>query len=264
MWKGVIQLGKQPVPVKLYAAVQDSDVHFHLLHEADKVRVEQRIVNPETGEPVAKEDIRKGFALRPGVFVMLEPDEIKSLEPPASRDIEVEAFIPSNALRPAWYERPYYVGPDGDAEEYYALVHALADSGRQGIVRWAMRGKRYVGALQAHDGHLALISLRDREEVIETPKFNLPKSRAPSPAELALAEQLVSALEGEFDPTQFRSEYRARVLEMVEQKASGKKVRLVKPRERKASVTSLESVLKASVKAAGPTAARGKKEKKSA
>src|SRR5688572_10694482 len=83
MWKGVLHLGKQSVPVKLYAAVEDTAVHFHLLH--DGVRVEQRLVNPATGEPLSKDDIQKGFALEPGKFVILKPKELQSLEPEASR-----------------------------------------------------------------------------------------------------------------------------------------------------------------------------------
>ncbi len=247
-WKGELQLGKQELPVKLYSAVQDTAVHFHLLHERDGQRVEQRLVKADTGEPMAKDDIQKGFALAPGKFVILKPKELKELEPESTRAIEVLAFVPQTALDPAWFERPYFLGPDGDPETYVALARALGKQGRQAIVHWVMRGRSYTGALRARGDQLLLIALRDREEVIQTPRIQIPKSRAPSDKEVALAEQLVSALEGEFDPTQFQSDYRDRVRKLVEAKAKGKHLRLVKPRERKPSSGSLEAVLRASMK----------------
>jgi DNA end-binding protein Ku len=246
-WKGQIQLGKRALPVKLYAAVQDTDVHFHLLHEADGVRVEQRIIDPSTSKPVEKDEIRKGFPLGPGTFVVLDPKELKALDPEPSREIEVLSFVPYTAFAPAWFERPYLVGPDGDNAEYLAFARALADAERQVIVHWVMRGRSYTGALRSDGARLLLIRLRTREEVIEAPSVDVPKSRAPSDKELALAEQLVAALESEFDPTQFHSDYQERVKKFVAQKAAGKHVRLVKPESRKPSTDSLEKALRASV-----------------
>jgi DNA end-binding protein Ku len=179
-WKGEIQLGKRPLPVKLYAAVEDTHVHFHLLHESDGVRVEQHIVDPSTGKPVEKDEIRKGYALGSGAFVLLDKDELKELEPEASREIEVLHFVPYDALSPAWFERPYLLGPDGEPGEYLAFARALADAERQAIVHWVMRGRSYTGALRSDGARLLLVALRDREEVIEPPEVEVPKSRAPS------------------------------------------------------------------------------------
>jgi DNA end-binding protein Ku len=246
-WKGQIQLGKRGLPVKLYSAVQDTQVHFHLLHAADGTRVEQRIIDPKTGKPVEKEEIQKGFPLGSGTFVVLKAEELKSLQPDASRDIELLRFVSTSALEPAWFERPYFLGPDGDADEYLAFARALATSNRQAIVHWVMRNRSYNGAVRAIGDRLLLIALRDREEVIAAPSLDVPKSRAPSEKELALAEQLVAALESEFDPTEFHSDYEARVRKLVEQKAKGKHIRLVKPEPRKPRAGSLEQALRASV-----------------
>ncbi|HKU41856.1 MAG TPA: Ku protein [Polyangiales bacterium] len=247
-WKGVVELGKHKVPVKLYSAVQDAAVHFHLLHGKDDVRVEQRLVNPSSGEVVDKDDIQKGFAIEPGRFVVLTAKELAKLAPEASRSIELVSVLPEDALIPAWFERPYLLGPDASPGEYLALARALREAERQVIVRWVMRGRSYFGALRSRGDQLLLIALRSREEVLELPKIEIPKTRAPSDKELALAEQLVSALEGEFDPTQFHNEYRERVREYVEQKAKGKQPKLRKPRAKKPSEGSLESILRASVK----------------
>ena len=105
MWKGVLRVGEQSVPVKLYAAVEDADVHFNLLHDTDGAHVEQRLVHPETGEAVPTDQVHKGFELERGTFVMLEPEEIAGLAPPAARDVELSAFVPDSAIAPAWFER---------------------------------------------------------------------------------------------------------------------------------------------------------------
>jgi DNA end-binding protein Ku len=266
MWKGEIELGGTKLAVKLYAAIQDREIHFHLLHAKDNARVEQHYVDLKSGEIVPNEQIRKGFPIEPGVFAVLDREELDELHPHAAHELEVVAFVPDTQLGSAWFERPYYLGPDADAAEYAALAKVLREEQVQGILRWVMRGRHYTGALRAHGEQLVLITLRTNDEVIAAPKFEVPKSREPSAQELALAEQLVKSLDGEFDPEQFHSEHRERVLKMIEAKASGKRLRLVKPAPRKASAASLESVLAASLKRAGANKTNGKKsrEKQSA
>src|SRR5687768_14434584 len=114
MWKGVLALPKLRLPVKLYAAVEDRTVHFHLLHERDRQRVEQRMVDPESGEAVASEGVRKGFEAEPGVFVVLDHEDLASLEPRPTRDVELVQFLPAGTIDQAYYDRPYWLGPDGD------------------------------------------------------------------------------------------------------------------------------------------------------
>jgi DNA end-binding protein Ku len=259
MWKGTLRVASEKLPVKLYAAVEDVGVHFHLLHDRDEARVEQRLVHPETGEEVPSEEVRKGFPLEPGVFVLLEPEEIAKLAPPPSRDIEIEAFVPDDAIDPAWFERPYHLGPDGASTAYQALARALAAERHQGLARWVMRGKSYAGVLRAQDDALVLIVLRDREEVVAAPAMPREAKREASKQELALAEQLVASLESELDLTQFHDEHRERVKHLVEQKARGKRVKLVRPKTRRATGDALLTALRKSVKQA-----RGGKERKSA
>ena len=229
MWKASLEFGDVAVPVKLYAAAEDRDVHFRLLHAKDKAPVEQRMVDPRTEEPVEPDAIRRGVQLEPGVFVVLDDDELDALAPEPSRAIEVTRFVPAGAIDYAWYSRPYYLGPDGSASDYAALAAALRDSGLRGVARWAMRGRRYFGALAVHGDVLALIALRPAEEVVEAQDLERPDGKAVSAAERKLAEQLVAALDAPFDPDALRDEYRDRVLEYVAAKAKGKRVRT--PRE---------------------------------
>jgi len=255
IWKGVLKFGSAAVPVKVYSAVQDRDIHFHLLHDQDQVRLEQRMVNPVAGRTVGGDEIRKGFEAEPGLFVLLEDEELAELVPESSRDIEITHFLPAGAINNQWYDRPYYLGPDGNAGQYFALAEALAKANREGLARWVMRKRSYVGALRAEKGYLVLNTLRHADEVVPVSELEPPQGRALDKKEQAMAEQLVSVFRGKFDPEQYRDEYRQRVLKLVESKARGERIRLEKPKPKKAPAKPLADLLAASVKAARKEAA---------
>jgi DNA end-binding protein Ku len=246
IWNGTLKLGKAGIGVKLYAAVEDTAVHFHLLHDKDHERVRQHMVNPKTGEIREGDEIHRAFEAKPGTFVFLTAPELAKLEPKPSREIEVERFVPLTALEPVWYERPYYLSPAGKSHDYFALARVLADEERVGLARWVMRKRVYHGALRAHGDYLTLSSLHSAEEVAQPPKV-APLARAADAKELALAKQLVEALAGEFDPSQFEDEHRERVLELVAAKAKGKHVKLP-PKQRKRPARELDVALEQSLK----------------
>src|SRR5262249_49481386 len=155
--------------------------------------------------------IRKGYEIEPGTFVILEASELQQLKPKESRIISVLRFVPPSQLGNEWYERPYYLGPDGEDAHYFALVEALEKRNVLGIGRWSMRGKSYVGALSVENGYLMLIKLRYAQEVLPVDELPTPSGRSLDQKELRMADELVGALEGEFDPSEFRDEYRARL-----------------------------------------------------
>jgi DNA end-binding protein Ku len=248
IWKGVVSFGEIAVPVKLHAAARDQDIHFHLLHDADATRVQQRIVHPQTGESVPKEQIRRGYAVAPNQLVVLTEEELSALTPQASRAIEITRFVPQSALPPRWFERPYFLAPDGLGAAYSALVEALRASGRQGIARWVMRKKHYIGVLRVHRAALVLVTLRFAGEVLDASKLEVPAARAPDAREVQLAEGLLKALAGDFDPSAFHSEHRARVLELIARKAKGGVVELKAWRTKRAKAESLTAALQASLK----------------
>lgn len=251
IWKGVIRFEDVDVPVKLYSAVQDQKVRFRLLDARRKAPVSQRMVNPDTDEPVAHEDVVRGWETDDGAFVLLDDDELATLEPEPSRDIEVKRFVDPAEITHQWYDRPYYLGPDGDDEAYFALAQALEAEGREGVARWVMRKKEYAGALRAVGGHLLLITLRSAAEVVDAAALEPPAGRELDARELKMAEQLVDALAGEFEPPAFRDEYRDRVHTFIEKKAKGGTVEVKKFRpKRAADPDSLADVLAASVKGA--------------
>ena len=246
IWKGEIKLGTTKVPVKLYSAVKDRTVRFHVLDDRAKKRVKQHMVDPDSGEEVATEEIQKGYEIEPGRYVILTAEDLEKLQPPPSRDIEIVEFVPQAKISQQWYERPYYAGPDGDVKEYFALVEALQNKESEGIAHWVMRNKYYAGALRAIDDYLYLFTLRDASEVILADQLTKPSGPTPTQKELAMAKQLVEMLEGEFKATDYKDEYRERVMEFIEKKAKGHAPRL-KAVKAKRKTAALDSVLAKSI-----------------
>ena len=249
IWKGHLVLGKHEVPVKVYSAVEDQAVHFHLLHDKDLTPVEQRIVRKDNGREVPQEAQRKAFPLDDHRAVILDPDELDQLEPESDRTIRLLRFVPRDALGEQWFDRPYYLGPDADDDAYFALAKALGDEDRLGIARWVMRDKRYLGALSAAGGYLRMTTLRRADQVLAVPAIRPDKARTPSDAEVKLAEQLVDSITGAFTPEEWRNEYRERLMKLIEAKAKGTKLRLVTAKPKEATGDLAES-LRASLAAA--------------
>ena len=152
LWKATIRLGDVKVPVKLYAALTDRKIHFRLLHRKDRVPVTQQMIDPRTDQPVPGAQVKRGIEIDPGRMVVVQASELRALEPEASRDIQLERFVLSDRIQPAWTDRPYYLGPDGDLGAYFALAAALQRENKAGLARWTMRKKRYAGVLKTRNG----------------------------------------------------------------------------------------------------------------
>ncbi len=251
IWKGNIRFGKVEVPVKLYSAVTDRTVHFRLLDAKKKAPVKQRMVDPDSEEPVPDEEVKRAFLTDDGELVILEAEELEELEPEDSRDIRVEQFLPSGAVSHLWYDRPYYLGPDGNETAYAALTRALRSEEREGIARWVMRKKEYAGVIRPAGEYLMLMILRHAGEVIPASALKPPAGRDLSASEVNMAKQLVAAMEDdELDLAAYKDEYRERLVEYLEAKAAGKVVKF--PRApRKPKEESLAAALEKSLASTG-------------
>ncbi len=247
IWKGEISFGGVSVPVRFYSAVEDRKIHFRLLHEPDRTPVEQRMVDPRNGKPVPGEQIRRGVETDTGEIVMLSEEELEGVVPEASREIEITRFMRQGKISYQWYDRPYYLGPDGGNENYMALAWALEKERKEGVARWTMRKKRYVGALNGENGRLKLITLRYAGEVIDAGAIPRPEGREFEPMELQMAGQLVDALTGDFEPAAYRDEYQHRVRELINTKALGNVYRFEKPKRRRPETASLADTLEQSL-----------------
>ena len=246
MWKAELRIGSVRAPVKLYAAVQDRDVHFRLLHEKDRTPVAQEMVRADTEEPVPSEEVNKAVQVERGVFVVITEEDEEKLAPKPSRDIEVERVVPRAGVDLRWFDRPYYLAPDGDADAYFAIAQELDDRGAIAVARWVMRGRRYTGALHARDGYLVLETMRYADELLDIPSVEPPAGRKPDSREMKLAEQLIASLEDDFDPAAYRDEHRDKVMGLLEAKKKGKVVRMPKAKTKHAEGSLMEQ-LKASI-----------------
>ena len=258
MWKADLALGELKVPVKLYAAVRDTKVHFRLLHAADHAPVKQQMVDPATEQPVPFEATKKAVVVDRGVYVLLTEEEQAALAPKPSRLISVEEVVASSKVDERWFDRPYYLGPDGDDEGYFALAEALKKREAIGIAHWVLRNKQYVGALQSSGGYLLLDTMRYAQEIVEVTAVRPNANRAPDKREIALAEQLIGALEDRFDANEFRDEYQEQLKGLLAAKAAGKVVRFPKAAKREQS-DSLIAGLQASLKAQRKEASHGRR-----
>jgi DNA end-binding protein Ku len=220
-----------------------------MLHKKDRAPVEQHIVRKDTGKDVEREDIRKAYSVSSDTAVILQPEDLDKLVPPESRDIEVIRFVTPEVLGDQWYDRPYYLGPDGDDANYFALAQALEDKNMMGVARWVMRKKRYVGALTSINGYLALSTMRRADQVLSFSGIQPAANMKPLPNELKLAEQLVTSIEADFDPQLWQNEYRQRLLDLVAAKSRGEKLAPAR-KKKKAPQASLADSLKASIAAA--------------
>lgn len=259
IWKGVIVIDRQKLPVKLYSAVQDRTIHFRLLHKTDREPVKQKLVDADTGKEVGEGEVKKAFPVTRTQLVALDREELQELEPEPSRDIEISRFVDPHDIDHRWYERAYFLGPDSDKGDYFAIAEALSKKKKEGVAHWVMRGKRYLGALRAEGPYLMLITLRYADEIVDASSLEAPGGRALDKREVAMAERLVEALAGRFDPADYKDEYRARVMELVETKEKGGSVKIRKFKPRTTEEGSLAGALEASLAGVGKRASGGRR-----
>src|SRR5438132_4487113 len=121
IWSGSVSFGLVNVPVKLYTAVRPKDVRFHQIERGTNKRIKQKRVSSETGEEVAYDDILKGYEIAPEQYVIIEPEELESLDPKATRTIDIEDFVNLDEIDPVYFERPYFLVPETGGTKAYAL-----------------------------------------------------------------------------------------------------------------------------------------------
>lgn len=259
MWKADLCLDSLRVPVKLFAAVEDTTTHFRMLNKADLTPVKQQMVDPASKSVIPHEEIQRAVQVERGVFVVITDEERAEIDPEPSRDIVIKQVVKRREVDDRWYDRPYFLGPDGDTDSYFALAEALAEDQQLAIAQWVMRNQQYAGALYADRGYLMVSTFRNADEMARIDRIKPEPSRAPDKRELALADQLISTLKDDFDPTLYKDEYRERVQEFLRKRAAGKTVRFPrKPRARKSDSSLLES-LEASVNQGKETKSAKKK-----
>src|SRR5918999_6072417 len=167
IWSGAISFGLVNIPVKLYSAVSRKTVRFHQLDSEDNQRIQQKRVNPRTGEEVPYENLVKGYEIGPDRYVVITPEELDGLAPEKTRTIDIEDFVDLDQIDPIYYDHPYYLVPDtGAGKAYRLLLDAMAKAGRVAIARVVLRSKEHLVAIRPRDGVLALETMLFADEVI--------------------------------------------------------------------------------------------------
>src|ERR687887_16541 len=253
IWSGAISFGLVNVPVKLYSAVSRKTVRFNQLNAETGNRIAQKRVDPETGEEVPYEQIVKGFELTKDRYVVITPDELDALDPERSRTVDIEDFVDLADIDPIYYDHPYYLVPDkGAAKAYGLLLNAMEASEKVAIARVVIRSKEALVAIRPAGELLMMETMIFHDEVVPHDDLDdLPDSKdlKVSDREVKMAQQLIDSLSSEFTPEKYRDEYRDKVLDLIERKASGEEVVVQPEAPAPAKVPDLMAALEASLAA---------------
>jgi DNA end-binding protein Ku len=228
IWSGTISFGLLNVPVKLYSAVARRGISLRELRESDGARIRHRRVAEGTDEEVPYENIVKAYEISPDRYVPLTKDEMAAIAPEKTRAIEVQDFVDLEDIDPIYFDSPYYLGPADGAEKAYSLLaEAMEESGKVAIARFVFRNKEHLAALRPGDGVITLTTMRFADEVVPPSELDdvLPTEKPKiGKREVEMAEQLIESLTRDFDPGQYRDEYREQLLALIERKAEGEDV----------------------------------------
>jgi DNA end-binding protein Ku len=232
LWKGAISFGLVHIPVTLHSATAENRMKFNLLDKSTMTRVGNQQVNKSTGEAMPREEIVKGFEVEKDQFVVLTPDEIKAALPRSTQTIEIEAFVDREQIASVYFNKPYFVSPAGKGgQKPFALLReTLKRTGKVGIAKVVISTKQHLAMLIPHGNGLSLNLLRWSDEVRDTAGLAWPgEDVTVSAAELKMAEQLVDAMAGDWQPDLFHDEFREKLMALVEEKSREGGLRTVAP-----------------------------------
>jgi len=268
MWSGAISFGLVNVPVKLYSAVSKKTVRFNQLNAETGNRIQQKRVDPETGEEVGYDQIVKGYELTKDRYVVITPEELESLDPEKTRTVDIEDFVDLDEIDPVYYDHPYYLVPDkGATKAYGLLLGAMKQANKVAIARVVLRSKEQLVAIRPSGDVLMMETMLFHDEVVPSHDIeDLPdgKDLKATDRELKMAEQLIDSLSSEFDPSSYHDQYREKVLELIEKKASGEEIAVQPDAPEPAKVPDLMAALEASLAAVKDPEAPKKKKADSA
>jgi DNA end-binding protein Ku len=251
IWTGTVSFGLVNVPLKAYSASHDHAVHFHQLDKKTGNRVRYQKVAGSRDDVLDADDIELGYEVKKGKYVTFDRDELEAMQPRSTRVLEVSDFVDLSEIDPIYYERTYWLAPDGDAaaRAYHLLLHVMETEGRVGIGTVVMRNKQYLAAIRPLDGALAMSTMRFADEVV--PKSEIPglggRRTKPDAKETKLAKQIIDALASDWDPKRYHDTYTEELRDLIRRKAKGETVAAEEETEGSAKVLDLMAALQASV-----------------
>jgi len=251
---GTIAFGLVSIPIQLYTATSSQKVSFNLLHAKCGSRIKQQTYCPKCEEVVERSALVRGYEFSKGEYAQFTEEELKSLEQESSKTIDIAEFVPLPKVDPIYFENTYYLGPDkGGEKPYRLLAEAMAKTHRVALAKLVMRGKENLVLIRPAEQGLMLHTMYYADEIRNFGEIDKGQAAAVKEAELKLAIHLIDQLSSEaFKPDQYQDEYRARVLEMVNQKIEGKQVTSAPAEPRRGQVIDLMQALKESLEKQAP------------
>jgi DNA end-binding protein Ku len=223
IWTGAIGFGLVNIPIKLFSAVQQSELDLDMLDKKDHANIKFQRVNANTGKEVAWENIIRGYKLEDRYVVVTEEDFEKA-SPEKNKIIEISEFISEKDIDSIYYETPYYLQPEKSGVKAYALLRdALKKTGKAGLGSFVLRNRESLVLIKPQEDILILNKIRFSEEIRDPGEIKVPAT-SNKPAELKMAIQLIDQLTQDFDITQYKDSYSAKLMKLIKEKAKGKKI----------------------------------------
>ena len=251
-WKGYLKLSLVTCPVALYPASTKADkTRFHQINKKTGNRLRQQMVDEKTGRMVDTDNKGRGYELTKGKFVEIEPEEIESIEFENTHTIEIEKFVPEEEIDKRYYERPYYIVPDGKGgEEAFSVIRdAMKDKGRVALAGIIFANRQHIPAIEPWGKGMLGTTLRfDYEVRDEKELFKSIGSHRVTKEMISLASHILDTKAGHFDPAKFKDEYELALRKLVKRKAAGKIIEAAEEKEDRSNVIDLMEALRQSVK----------------
>jgi DNA end-binding protein Ku len=226
LWSGSISFGLVNIPVKLQTAARDKSIRFHQLHQKDNARVQYKIFCPVEDREISRDEIARGYEISSGQYVLVEDQELESVEPEKTRRIDILDFVDLAEIDPLYYDRPYYLLPDERAgKSYQLLVEAMEKANKVAIAKFVMHDKEYLAAIRPLEGVLCLEIMHYADEVVLPSQAAEGVARSKvSDKEVEMALALIDQLTGKFEPAKYKDDYRQKVEAMIQRKAEGQEI----------------------------------------
>jgi DNA end-binding protein Ku len=235
------------MPVRLFSGARGSRVSFHMLHRDDLTRVKQQLFCPNDERVLERSEIVKGYEYRKDEYVVIEPEEIKKIEPKTAKAMEILEFVKHEEIDPIYFESSYYLMPEEAGKKPYSLLtRALEETKHVAIAKLAMHNREYTVFLRPYHGGLMLHTMYYQEEIRNVPNFGETQANLKD-AEVKVAHQLINALAAEWDPTKYYDTFEENIKKLIKARLEGKEVVPVEKPRKTAPPIDLMAALKQSL-----------------
>ena len=251
-WKGTLKLSLVSCPVVLYPATTAAEkTRFHMINRETGNRLKQQMVDAETGDVVESDQKGRGYELRKGKYVEIEPEELEAVQIESNHTIDIDSFVPKDEIDKRYLNHPYYIVPDGKAgiDAFAVIRDAMQNQDRVALARIVLTNREHVIAIEPLGKGLLGTTLRYPYELRDQDQyFDDIKNPKISKDMIELASHILDTKAAHFDPGKFKDEYENALKALVKRKAAGKPVKVAERGEKPDNVISLMDALKQSLK----------------